>query len=559
MEKLLKRCMPTYQTVEKIGEGLYGSVYLVKDNLKTRAAKVVPIMAERSLEFSSQTELISKLSRDFHAVLEYYEAIKGEGVIDIHDFHFLEHDTIKHQFQADLVILMEYCPFNLQNYVLDHFPLPLADIRRFSVTLARTLSRITATGADRFLFTDLKPSNLLVTRRNELVIGDLGGFKRLHSLSMTAAGTQLSPAWSAPELILEGKSPDLPSMIFAFGLIAYFLCEGRLPHDDKDFLERIGLMKKHGGVALHNRKLPQHIRNGISQSLNFDPMQRPPSFEHIIRIFDEDPPFLEVTHAAPGPAASQPSRQPIKKAFPTRSRRWEEPVLGMPFVWVPDGCFIMGGTDTDPTTRDNETPTHEVDVEGFWMAKYPVTQAEWYKIMKTNPSHFKKGGRHPVEQISWYEAKDFIDRLNALGPGNYTLGFPFEYQWEYAARQPEDVYRFSGSDDPDLVAWHKGNSMYTTHPVGEKQPNALGIYDLCGNVSEWCEDPYQSNADTHLPMAGEHAAIAIPAAQRSRVGRGGAWNLPPQRCRVIDRRRFAPDLRYANLGLRLICHRDTSD
>ena len=136
----------------------------------------------------------------------------------------------------------------------------------------------------------------------------------------------------------------------------------------------------------------------------------------------------------------------------------------MEFVWVPGGCYRMGSNSGE----DDEQPVHEVCVDGFWLGKYEVTQAEWQRVMGNNPSHFK-GDRNPVEIVSWDDAQEFIKRLNAKGNGTFRL--PTEAEWEYAARSGGKDEKYAGGNDVDRVAWYKSNSGGKTHPVGTKAPN----------------------------------------------------------------------------------------
>jgi len=175
MEKLIKKCLPTYEVLNKIGEGVYGSVFHVKDNLKERAVKVVPIMVERSLAFRTPQELDSQISHDFYAVQEYYGKIKGDGVIEIHDFHLMDKTVTKQEAKAHLVILMEYCPESLSDHVIDHYPLSPRQAKNLMWELAGILNRLSNRSEDSFIVKDLKPSNLLINKNEKLSIGDLGG------------------------------------------------------------------------------------------------------------------------------------------------------------------------------------------------------------------------------------------------------------------------------------------------------------------------------------------------------------------------------------------------
>ncbi len=169
MEEIIKKCLPTYRIVRKIGEGIYGSVYRVRDDLKERAVKIVPIQVERSVSYKTAADLDSKVSQDFHAVREYYERIKGDGVIDIHDFHLVDKKVSDKKARAHLVILMELCPENLHDHILDGFPVAADRAAVMMTDLAAVLTRLTDNLPEVYLLSDLKPSNLLITHDRNLI------------------------------------------------------------------------------------------------------------------------------------------------------------------------------------------------------------------------------------------------------------------------------------------------------------------------------------------------------------------------------------------------------
>jgi formylglycine-generating enzyme required for sulfatase activity len=206
------------------------------------------------------------------------------------------------------------------------------------------------------------------------------------------------------------------------------------------------------------------------------------------------------------------------------------------------GCTAEQGSDCD----DDEKPAHKVTLSDFYIGKYEVTQAQWKAVMGSNPSHFSGCENCPVEQISWNDVQEFIKKLNAKTGLNYRL--PTEAEWEYAARGGAKSlgYKYSGSNSVDEVAWYDGNSGNKTHAVGTKQANELGIYDMSGNVWEWCNDwygNYSSEAQSN-PKGPSSASL--------RVFRGGCWNYSAQFVRVSDRSRSTPDYRYDFLGFRLV-------
>ena len=215
-------------------------------------------------------------------------------------------------------------------------------------------------------------------------------------------------------------------------------------------------------------------------------------------------------------------------------------------VYVSGGTFTMGATkEQGSDAYDVEKPTHSVTLSSFYLCKYEVTQALWCAVMGNNPSNFK-GNNLPVEMVSWDNCQTFISRLNNLTGRKFRL--PTEAEWEYAARggNCSRGYKYSGSNTLSDVAWYDGNSGSKTHPVGSKSPNELGLYDMSGNVWEWCSDwygTYSSSAQTN-PTGSSSGS--------GRVLRGGSWSsLFAGHCRSSYRYYVAPDYCNYYFGLRL--------
>ena len=220
--------------------------------------------------------------------------------------------------------------------------------------------------------------------------------------------------------------------------------------------------------------------------------------------------------------------------------------VNIEMVKVEAGSFNMGATPEMKKPYYWEKPVHRVTLTNdYYIGKYEVTQALWQAVMGSNPSYFK-GDDLPVEQVSWNDCQDFISKLNAMTGKRFRL--PSEAEWEYAARggKKSRGYQYSGSNTLGDVAWYEGNSGSKTHAVGTKQPNELGIYDVTGNVWEWCQDrdgSYSSSPQTNPTGA---------ASGSFRVDRGGGWCHSAGDCRTSFSLVGAPGIRYYGLGLRLV-------
>ncbi len=227
---------------------------------------------------------------------------------------------------------------------------------------------------------------------------------------------------------------------------------------------------------------------------------------------------------------------------------WSEPVTGMDFIWVPSGCYEMGCGDWTDGCDDDESPAHEVCVDGFWMGKTEVTQAQWNKLRENNPSEFQKGDNYPVDRVSWNEAKSFAEDLAEANKGVFFFRLPTEAEWEYACRSGGKPEKYAGGGTVDESAWYAKNSQDTTHPVETKRANGLGLHDMCGNVYEWCEDKYSHKAyEIH-----ERNNPVYTGDESRRVGRGGCWRYSAPDVRCSFRNFCLPGLRFHHLGFRLV-------
>jgi formylglycine-generating enzyme required for sulfatase activity len=213
-------------------------------------------------------------------------------------------------------------------------------------------------------------------------------------------------------------------------------------------------------------------------------------------------------------------------------------------VFVKGGTFQMGSNESA-----NEKPIHSVTISDFYIGKYEVTQKEWREIMGTNPSRFKDCDNCPVEEVSWNDVQEYIKKLNAKTGKNHRL--PTEAEWEYAARggNQSKGYKYSGSNTISSVAWYYYSTADSkTHPVGQKSSNELGIYDMSGNVSEWCSDWYSFS---HYASSTSRNPSG-PSSGSARVVRGGSWFNSASYCRVANRHPRSPGHRYDLIGFRLV-------
>ena len=247
------------------------------------------------------------------------------------------------------------------------------------------------------------------------------------------------------------------------------------------------------------------------------------------------------------------------------SEGYVETAFGMELqmVYVAGGTYMMGATEEQlDDANDDEKPAHRVTLDSYHIGKFEVTQAQWAAVMGTTVEQqydkanldwdlFGVGDNYPMYCVSRQEAQSFCEKLSAQTGKKYRL--PTEAEWEYAARggQKSDGMKYAGSNSYNDVAWcwENSESDYASHPVGKKRPNGLGIYDMSGNVWEWCSDWFGSYSSASAvnpqgPSSGVYCVI-----------RGGSWRYDAQDCRVSNRRVEAPDGLSGSVGFRVVCER----
>lgn len=247
------------------------------------------------------------------------------------------------------------------------------------------------------------------------------------------------------------------------------------------------------------------------------------------------------------PAEPQKPQQPQQLQNPVSYSNGVLTVNGVQYcmIKVEGGTFTMGATSEQGSDAyDDERPTHQVTLSTYYIGRTEVTQALWEAVMGSNPSGFK-GKKLPVSSVSYNDCKQFIEKLNVMTGQDFRL--PTEAEWEFAARggNQSHGYKYSGSNYLDDVAWFDENSGSETNTVATKRPNELGIYDMSGNVLEWCSDSYAKY--TSSPQTNPRGGSGS-----MRVRRGGGWDCDARVCRVSFRDDYYPDNSSSNLGLRLV-------
>lgn len=281
----------------------------------------------------------------------------------------------------------------------------------------------------------------------------------------------------------------------------------------------------------------------------------PAACKELIKGLLREPLTAEPTGKHQASQSPQPSVQPLTQQYYVENAGCG---LNMKMIYVEGGTFQMGATpEQGSDAMSDEKPVHSVTLDGYYIAECEVTQEQWQKIMGTTiyqqrdkanyDNTYGAGPNYPMYYVSWHEAQKFCGILSEITGKTYML--PTEAQWEYAARggNKSKGYKYSGSNYVEAVAWYDSNSGRTTHPVKGKRANELGLYDMSGNVDEWCYDwkgAYSSSSQSNPTGA---------SSGHNRVMRGGNWCHGAYNCRVSYRYFNSPTSRYGNVGFRVVC------
>lgn len=229
---------------------------------------------------------------------------------------------------------------------------------------------------------------------------------------------------------------------------------------------------------------------------------------------------------------------------PKQPTNYTDPTTGIEFILVPGSCYQMGnlwGGNGDA----NEGPVHQVCLDDYYLAKTEVTQAQWQKIMTENPSYFQKGETHPVENVSWNDAMAFLQKMSA--DNDKTFRLPTEAEWEFACRSGGQEEQYCGGNDLKERAWFDRTGGGSTQAVATRQPNGLGLFDMSGNVWEFCSDRYAKDYYANSPEKNPQGAAEGPHV----IKRGGSWSINPRYLRSTVRGRAARDDAHYSTGFRV--------
>lgn len=410
---------------------------------------------------------------------------------------------------------------------------------KFSVMASWLVNRPFAHG-------DLKPDNILVRKDGSMVLVDYDGLyvPSMRGMMMREAGT---PAFRHPrrqEMAFDEYIDDFALATINLSLYLIALkpsllqthgAKDRLLFSDDDYrnLASSRIVGEIGELS-YDAQL-QRLYAVFLIALSEGNLQR--CENRLLLLASPQQDFKIEKVVAKSPEVPQP-QQKGDLVFDVKGVKFK-------MKYVEGGEFMMGATaEQGDDVWDNEKPVHKVSLDSYYIGETQVTQALWKAVMGDNPSKFR-GQNNPVEMVSWNDCQEFVKRLNQLTGKQFRL--PTEAEWEYAARGGcrSQGYKYAGSNNLSDVAWFDDNSGSKTHPVAQKMANELGLYDMSGNVWEWCNDWFGNYSSS--PQYNPHGAIS----GGRRVLRGGSWNYSARGCRVSYRYFSNPDYRFNYFGLRL--------
>ncbi|MGB3519287.1 MAG: SUMF1/EgtB/PvdO family nonheme iron enzyme [Elainellaceae cyanobacterium] len=532
-----------YQCDRTLGQGGFGRTHLVRDGQRGNA-KVVVKQFIPSEELRKSTGGLQKALQLFHEESERLLQLDQHPQIPIlfeafeeHKSHFLVQQFIDGQTLAD---------------ELDEQGKPFTEgqVRSLLLDLLPILQFV----HDRqIIHRDIKPENII--RRqidNRLVLIDFGAAKVVTQTALAKTGTMIGNAgYAAPEQSF-GKA-IFASDLYSLGVTCLHLLTQMYPFDLYDSMDGTFAWRDY----LSNNPVDDALAIILDKLTHSSPKYRYRSTQDVLRDLEQIPPsFATPTTSSSSSATPQSSSKKYTERLQTAGLLQQEVLLDM--VYIPSGRFLMGAPDDESEAFKNEKPQHLVSISEFWMGKFPITQAQYKAIMGNNPSHFM-GNDRPAEQVSWHDAVKFCKRLSAKTGKPYRL--PSEAEWEYACRAGTTTPFHFGQTLTDQLANYDAREIYNNSPIGQSRwetikvgsfpANAFGLYDMHGNVWEWCADHYQYTYDG-LPTDG--SVYITKDSSRSRVLRGGSWVNAPRNCRSAVRNSYVPAYRSNNYGFRVVCH-----
>lgn len=558
-----------FKLLETIGEGAMGIVYKARDQV---------LQGDVAVKFLKEEYATPKAQRRFLGEAQAARSLSHRSIVVIYDV-------------APLGVSPPYIVMELLKGV------PLSDIlketnklelRRAIALMREVCNGVSSAHQKGVIHSDLKPANIIVLSSDgteTVKIVDFGLAKLRESAEVASLGISRSlpgsligtPDYMSPEACRAGKL-SVQSDIYSLGTMIYQMLAGRVPFPAMELNE---ILRKHlteQPPSFANEHVPLAVELVVMQALEKDPEKRfkdANAFADALQKAVDRSPALQIEPVIPPlnpfkfDVAKVNSLGEITGHRTYHARSFQERIEWerLDMVEIPGGVFMMGSPDTEEGHQQDESLQHEVTVPPFFMSKFEITQAQWRTVVQfgkvnidlnPNPSGVR-GDNRPVERVSWFEAVEFCDRLSKYTKREYRL--PTEAEWEYACRAGEDTpFCFGENINWQLVNYNgtysfrgapRGRFRSTTTDVGTVgPPNSFGLYDMLGNVWEWCQDIYHRRYDEDAPRDG---SAWLSGEELSKVTRGGSWKAPPWDCGSAARHSSPPDTRSDDIGFRIVC------
>lgn len=531
----------SYEVLERVGRGGMGTVYKVRHTLRNEILALKQLnddSPEIQRRFENEAVVLSKLSHP--------------NIVQVSDFF---------SFENELYIAMEFVDGKPLSDIIGKEVGPIVSEKAVPL-FNQILSGISHAHHNGIVHRDLKPANILVTSDGKIKITDFG-IAKVMGATMGTAGMKMGTIYYMSPEQMEGEETDERSDIYSLGMTFYEMLAGRLPFNFATTSNPFAIMKQvHDSEIPDPREFYPHIPENIVAAVMKAIVKNK---NHRFRTVDE---FISAFGGKIEKLVG--GDEHIPKSKTSKFIKYAHNEVQM--VYVEGGEFLMGSREGE----SDEKPVHQTQVESFLIGKFPVTQELWESVMGYNPSYFL-GKNKPVDFVSWYNVIEFCNKLSekegltkayseeaVVKTGFFgriietdeveivcnfdTDGYrlPTEAEWEFAAigGPNSEGYRFAGSDELNDVGWYADNSDQTKE-VGKKKPNELKIYEMSGNIWEWCWDWYDKYSfyDISNPVG--------PNSGVNRVTRGGSWDSVSDGCRSTFRNYDDPDCKNFNLGFRI--------
>ena len=550
-----------YRIIKKLGQGGFGITYLAENTLLEGKVAIKEFFFKEYCERDDATchvtipttgnrEIVERFKQKFIKEAKTIFRLNHPNIVRIHDV-FEENGTAYY--------VMEYIEGeSLGDMVKRRGAIPEAEALGYVKDAASALEYIHSKNINHL---DIKPGNLMKRKEDGRIIVIDFGVAKQYAAVISEGCTPACISYGYSPAVLYRKNGEQSfspqSDVYALAATLFKLLTGNTPPEAIEVLCEglpvAELQEKHisrpviSAIAMamkgrHERT--QTIAEFVSNLENRANKSKKPVFKSgwlwavVIAVAIVAGLLMILSQNGAGVSGVVPKASYSNGVLTVNGIKYN-------MVWVEGGTFRMGATsEQGGDAESDEKPVHSVTLSGYYIGKTEVTQALWKAVMGNNPSRFK-GDNLPVEWVSWNDCQEFIRKLNALTGQHFRL--PTEAEWEFACRGGNNSrgYKYSGSNNLGSVAWYDDNSGVKTHPVATRSPNELGIYDMSGNVWEWCADwygDYSSGAQTN-PKG--------PYGGSSRVGRGGSWGSGAWYCRSSFRFINGPSGRGDFLGLRL--------